>query len=189
MILNNSSEIIKVSSHETVPELTTENYRSHKESLIVSEVRRIKNSIEPIEQYSVSGENVLEELSQIRFLQNKSQTYSMLTKPWIGCVTDIKNDVFTAKLEDAVINGTHELAEFSISKISPEDLPLLSKGAIFYWSVGDVMNNSQLKEEAILRFQRSNNWTEEELDEAADTAKEQFGNISWDDFNTEKPQA
>ncbi len=99
----------------------------------------------------------------------------MKTQRWIGCVTDIKNDVFTAKLEDAVINGTHELAEFSISKISPEDLPLLSKGAIFYWSVGDVMNNSQLKEEAILRFQRSNNWTEEELDEAADTAKEQFG--------------
>jgi hypothetical protein len=149
---------------------------------VLRKVNSIRNSIEPIKQYSFLEENHNEILSQIKFGNTKSRTYSRKTQRWIGYVMNIREEIFEAKLIDVTNPGTYEIAEFLISKISPEDIGLFTKGAIFYWSVGDVMSNSQLKEETILRFQRQA-WTENEVDEVADDAEELFNNINWNDFN------
>ena len=185
---NVSTELIEDLFGETIPQLSKENYRSQKEASIIGEVSRLNNLIEPIKDFSFFQE-VDNELSQIYFDNTKHRTYSLKTQRWIGHVTDITEDRFFARLDDMNTPGTYETAEFSISKISPEDIQLLTKGAIFYWSVGDVITNGQLKEEAILRFQRLSDWTSDELDEVADKAKEQLRNISWNDFNSKAKQA
>jgi hypothetical protein len=47
---------------------------------------------------------------------------------------------------------------------------LVSKGAGFYWSLGYVNDNGQVKKDSFIRFQRIKPWDEDELNEIADKA-------------------
>ena len=110
-----------------------------------------------------------------------SASYSIKTHCWQGYVVDINQNTFTAKLEGLKGNsGTYEIGEFEISEVSPDDKELLCTGAIFYLSVGSVMQNGQLKKESILRFKRAVNWTLTDFDSAVDLADRLSKNISWD---------
>ena len=155
---------------------------------IQREVNMIKDSIEPIKQYSYLHE-VNHGFSQIIFGAKRVRTYSLKTQRWVGTVLEVREDRFIGKLQDLTNPGTEEIEEFLKSKISPEDLPLLSRGAIFYWSIGDVMTNSQLEGKVILRFRRAPDWTTEEIDEVADDSKELLKRIFWDDSNKQQPNS
>ena len=106
--------------------------------------------------------------------------YSKKTQRWIGHVTNIDGNIFSSKLDDLSSPGTYEIADFDVAEVSPEDLKLLERGAIFYWSIGETMSNGQLKKESIIRFKRSSPLTSAEIDAIEDRAEERLKNISWD---------
>lgn len=106
--------------------------------------------------------------------------YSKKTQRWIGHVMKIEGDKFFSKLNDLTNPGTYEIGEFDISEVSPEDIMLLGKGAIFYWSIGDTMSNGQLKKESIIRFKRSSHWSTTDIDAIEDRAEKIVKSISWD---------
>lgn len=114
------------------------------------------------------------------FSNSKPLNYSKKTNRWIGIVTKIKQNTFESKLEDLDIMGTYEIGEFDFSDISPEDLPLVEEGAVFYWSVGQVMDKGQLKKEFMIRFKRSIPLTVKELDEIEDWAEHKHQSLNWD---------
>jgi hypothetical protein len=118
------------------------------------------------------GDN-LDVFSQLPSFEQTSKTsfnYSMLTQKWIGHVTQISGDVFSARLKDLSSGGTDEEAEFDVSDIPQEDIPLLKLGAAFYWNVGKASYNGQYKTESFIRFQRLRDWDESDMDAAADRA-------------------
>lgn len=98
-----------------------------------------------------------------------TQNYSRKTQRWQGYILELNSDRFVAKLEDLTKpGGTYEILEFDLSDVSPDDLPLVQIGSIFYWSIGSVMTNGQLKRQSILRFKRVALWSELDYDSATD---------------------
>lgn len=53
-----------------------------------------------------------------------------------GVVLELRGDEFDARLVD--LNGEEEDLEgtFALDEVSPDDLPLLKSGAVFYWTIG-----------------------------------------------------
>lgn len=106
------------------------------------------------------------------------QTYFQNIQQWLGHVIHIGEGSFTAKLHDLNHPGTYEMGEFEFREIPEGDRDLFKIGAAFYWSLGYSHNKSQLTKESSLRFQRLNNWTEEEYDAAIDKAHDLYNFFS-----------
>ena len=83
-----------------------------------------------------------------------SKRFSKKIQNWQGIVLEISKDTFKSKLIDLTSGGTYEIGEFDLDDVSPDDLPLLSIGSIFYWSVGHYMENGQSVKRSDIRFQR-----------------------------------
>ena len=91
---------------------------------------------------------------------------------WEGYVVEVQKESFAARLTDLTNPGTQEDAEFAACELSPDDLPLLRTGAVFYWTIGrqtDSTGRQQTISE--LRFRRLPSWTPEEYREASVEAK------------------
>lgn len=123
--------------------------------------------------------SISEKVQQILEEESYSLGYSAYfqsLQQWLGHVTEIdqESNLFTAKLQDLSSPGTYEIAEFEIRDIPEGDLDLLKIGAAFYWSLGYNYNRSQKTKQSAIRFQRLNDWTEEEYDNAIDKANELY---------------
>jgi hypothetical protein len=56
---------------------------------------------------------------------------------WVGRVERVERDRFVALLQDrTTLQNPPEQVELEFTEVSPADLPLLSVGATFYWSIG-----------------------------------------------------
>jgi len=110
---------------------------------------------------------------------NESYKYFVHTQRWIGHVEEIKHDGFIAKLTDLSDNTTYEMGEFDFDEVSPEDMPLLTVGATFYWSLGRANENGQIEKKALMRFQRVRPWTEKDYDRIVDRAEDKFKKLKW----------
>lgn len=55
---------------------------------------------------------------------------------WVGWVTSIDDEVFTAEVESKENPGLRETVEFELSELSDHDRGSVYEGAFFYWSVG-----------------------------------------------------
>jgi hypothetical protein len=108
------------------------------------------------------------------------KSYFGLAQHWIGVVESIEEDSFIAKLDDKSNHRTYEIASFEISEVSQSDRKLISRGAIFYWSVGFATDNGQIEKRSLLRFKRSVDFTEEDLDIINDKAEQYNNNINWE---------
>lgn len=109
-----------------------------------------------------------------------TQKYSGKTQRWEGYVTAIHEDYFQARIEDLTNPGTYEIIKFDLDEISPEDESLLKLGAVFYFSIGYVLNNGQREKTSLLRFKRIAEWTEEEFNRAVDRGQKLSNNLKWD---------
>jgi len=105
--------------------------------------------------------------------------YYTLTQRWLGTITEITQDGFNAKLEDLNAGGTNEYAEFFSTEVSKDDKPLVSIGAVFYWSLGYANDKGSVKKESIIRFQRLPQWSSEDIDSAVDKARAQSKALKW----------
>lgn len=76
------------------------------------------------------------------------------TQKWLGHVIEMYDHKFVAVLKDLTSGGTEEIGEFDFDEITPDDHPLISKGAAFYMSLGFISDNGTRKRESEIRFQR-----------------------------------
>lgn len=120
--------------------------------------------------------------SKDRFTVLKKTPYTKNTKTWKGVITEVKSTFFRAKLFDLNNHsGTYETAEFNINTDTTEqDHDLIEVGAIFYWSVGNIIENKTQKKESEIRFRRVADITTKEFDELHDNIETNYGNINWD---------
>ena len=102
-----------------------------------------------------------------RYLSPLKGKFNLL-QLWEGRVIDIRNDEFDAIISDKTNSDfPDELVTIDAVEITPDDLPLLKKGAVFYWSVGylDYPGRGRARESKI-RFRRLKGWTEKEIEHA-----------------------
>ena len=97
-----------------------------------------------------------------------------LLQLWEGRVIDIRNDEFDAIISDKTnTDYSDELVTIDLMEITPDDQPLLKKGAVFYWSVGylDYPGRGRVRESK-MRFRRLKGWTEKEIKRAKTIGKQ-----------------
>lgn len=74
----------------------------------------------------------------------------------------------------------YEEAEILLDEVSEDDLPLVTPGAVFYWSIGYyVGTNRQKRRISVIRFRRLPAWTEEELQQANQQAEHLRDLLIW----------
>jgi hypothetical protein len=104
-----------------------------------------------------------------------AQDSFLLMQKWQGVVTQIGDDSFLATLKDLITDSDDEEAEIYTEEISKSDIPLLAKGAVFYWCIGyrDTLAGQRIRASEI-RFRRLPTWSKRELD----TARKEADSIS-----------
>lgn len=112
------------------------------------------------------------------FLDNvNSKKFSKRIQSWKGVIISYTDKTFSAKLYDLNAGGTFEIGEFEKEDISPDDLSLLSDGAIFYWSVGHYMENGQSVKRSDIRFQRLITLDENDIDNTKLNIERKYANL------------
>ena len=91
---------------------------------------------------------------------------------WVGKVDSINeaDGTFSAILTSP--NSPDEYAQIGLDEVSEDDLKLLRPGAVFYWSVGQSINEAGRKvNESVIRFRRLRHWTRGEIERSRQSAK------------------
>lgn len=114
------------------------------------------------------------------FNKQQDKIFAANSQDWVGYVTEIQQEIFSAKLFDIYDDTTYEIAEFEISDVSKDDIELLKIGAIFYWSVGHATFNGQVKKQSFIKFKRVKSISAERFDEINDNADKLFKEIKWE---------
>jgi hypothetical protein len=108
--------------------------------------------------------------------------YLLALQKWEGTVLDRGKDSFLARLTDRNRVGPDEEAEILLDEVSEDDLPLVTPGAVFYWSIGYyVGTNRQKRRISVIRFRRLPAWTEEELRLANQQAEHLRDLLGWNE--------
>jgi hypothetical protein len=169
----------EIGTHKSIPEEEII-FDSIKETIKKRFHKSENNSESTAEEVTMA--KIDEELQSPKFassLRDESYRYFVQTQRWIGHVEKITKNGFVAKLTDLNDNTTYEMADFEMREVSPEDRPLVSLGAAFYWSLGTVNDNGQVIKTAFMRFQRVRPWTEHDYDRIADRAQERYKKLKW----------
>lgn len=97
-----------------------------------------------------------------------------LRQQWEGVVTRIARDEFAVVLRDLTTPGSPELeAVLPLEEVSADDLPLLAKGAVLYWTIGyEHTLTGQRKRVSIIRLRRLPAWTRKDLSRVEQRAAE-----------------
>lgn len=98
----------------------------------------------------------------------------ILLQLWEGRVVDVRDSEFEAIIIDKTnAELSDELVTIDSIEISPDDLPLLRSGSIFYWSIGysDYPGRGRVRESKI-RFRRLKGWTRKEITHSIKVGKE-----------------
>jgi hypothetical protein len=103
-----------------------------------------------------------------------------LLQQWEGVVQEVTGDEFSAVVRDLTDpNHAEEEAVLAIQEVTPDDLPLLAPGAIFYWSIGYRTSRvGQVDRVSTIRFRRLPAWSRLDLqrrDQRATALMERFG--------------
>lgn len=114
-------------------------------------------------------------------LSNNKEQRFLKTQKWVGYITEINEYSFFANLQDLNLpNSTNEIGEFEIEDIPYEDRDLVSKGACFYFSIGQAYDKfGQLEKRCLIRFQRSVSWSDETLNSIIDEADKLYENLKF----------
>jgi hypothetical protein len=128
-----------------------------------------------------SHATVLALLPQQRLTQSGGEKrVTRVLQKWEGIVLEIRDDAFVAKLLDRTGSHADEIAEIELDEVSPDDLSLLERGAVFYWSIGySTERNGQRQRTSAIRFRRLPAWSAEELETARLRAEALARDIGW----------
>jgi hypothetical protein len=91
---------------------------------------------------------------------------------WEGRVVEVLKDSFVGVLADMTMPGVEEQVELDLEEVTPDDLPLVQPGAVFYWSIGYRAEPSGTRSRASeIRFRRLPRWSEAEIRDVAHRVK------------------
>ena len=77
-----------------------------------------------------------------------------LVGQWEGMVDRVTGSTFAARLVDLRGSRPEELAEFDIEDVSPDDIPLVVPGGLFFWSIVRESKDGRPSQKSELRFRR-----------------------------------
>lgn len=84
---------------------------------------------------------------------------------WEGVVLEVEGEHFSARLTNLTADGPLEEAQLQLIDVADEDLDLVQRGAVFYWSIGYMNSSSgQRSRVSTLRFRRLPVWSREEIE-------------------------
>lgn len=128
-------------------------------------------------------------LIEVDELVSKSSYYNLTRRriytknvvKWKGVIISISDSIFKARLyEIGSADATYETAEFNIQTDTTEqDRELIAVGAIFYWSVGNIIKNRTQSKISEIRLRRIADISPNEFDELHDDLTTKYGNIEW----------
>lgn len=152
---------------------------SHSNSNIIhkSEEQNASN----IENKSISDfTSKLSEIMNVMSYPDRNIDHFIDNINWIGYVENIKDGIIYGRMKEIEKNTTEEIVEFDIeTEVANEDLPLLKVGAVFYYSIGHASIKGQKKKQDMLRFKRSIDFSEKDVDKISDKAKALVNSINW----------
>lgn len=126
---------------------------------------------------SVGEDNLSEKIPKITLVTPFSVPLKgkfTLLQFWEGRVIEVREFEFDAIITDKTnTDFADEFVTIEKSEITPDDLPLLNNGSVFYWSVGylDYPGRGRSRESKI-RFRRLKGWTSKEISEAKRIGKQ-----------------
>lgn len=92
---------------------------------------------------------------QYKLRNQRTRPKFQVLQKWEGIVEEINGDTILVKLIDLTNGGTHEETELDLQDISPDDIQLVKKGAMFYWSIGyETQRDRQVKKSSFIKFKR-----------------------------------
>ena len=97
-----------------------------------------------------------------------------LLQMWEGSVVEVGDSEFDAIIIDKTNRElANEFVTIDKFEITPDDLPLLENGSVFYWSIGysDYPGRGRIRESKI-RFRRLKGWTKKEIDHSKNIGKQ-----------------
>lgn len=106
--------------------------------------------------------------------RKKTETFSSFEE-WVGRVEEISQSgkQFQAILQSK--GNCEEVANFSFDDVSEDDFELLKLGAVFYWNVGQVKDESgRISNVSTVRFRRLQHWKRNYLEERFVAAKAKY---------------
>lgn len=102
-------------------------------------------------------------------------TYTFeLRQQWEGVVTNIARDEFTVVLRDLANRNAPEIeAVLPLEEVPDDDLKLLKRGAVLYWTIGyEQTQAGQRKRVSTIRLRRLPAWSRADVARIAKRAKE-----------------
>jgi len=125
-----------------------------------------------------------EEVIHHRNLNKNTQgvSHSLILDEWEGCITDVKEDTFIAKLykqtqsesDLEIIEG-----EFEIRSVPEQDRHLIKEGVLFYWMIGrEVKETTQIIHGDTIIFRRMPSWKGFDINNSSAITDEFFNALS-----------
>jgi hypothetical protein len=91
-----------------------------------------------------------------------------------------RSDSIVVRLVDKTNQGPEEEAEILLDDISPDDLPLVQAGAVFYWAVGYYNSSARQRiRQSTIVFRRLPTWTDAELGYLEEKVDKQTALFRW----------
>ncbi len=131
---------------------------------------------------SSSLNSKLVSLPKFNDVSNPLPTPYELLQEWEGYVQTVGSNEFTASLIDWTQQRktADEEADFSIDDLTEEDKKLLKPGAVFRWLIGYRSIGGTKERFSKIVFRRLPQWTERELRESQEKAKNIANAITWE---------
>ena len=178
--MTESIDMIKEKSQETIENLPLDKVatapnlyprKREKYKYLVNDFKNIKswekgktfdlinNSDEEVE--SIKNNKFLGK--QLYHISRPKISYYSKNQKWIGNVTKLNDEGFSAQLKDITSGGTNEYGDFFYDEVTKEDKHLISLGSTFYMSIGLVSVNGTTRKESEIRFQRLADFDHEDV--------------------------
>jgi hypothetical protein len=100
---------------------------------------------------------------------------------WEGVVLDVHPQTFVARLVDPAGAHPDEEVELANEELSPFDLGMVERGAIFYWTIGyrEVLPRGARSRFSEIRFRRLPAWSDNDLRAARRGAESLAEDLGW----------
>lgn len=84
---------------------------------------------------------------------------------WEGRVVSRTESTFGAVVVALRGVPTEEIVEFDLEEITPDDIPMVVEGAVFYWSIGYREERSgERSRSSVIRFRRLPAWSQRDIE-------------------------
>jgi hypothetical protein len=108
-----------------------------------------------------SGNRRVTTVVEIERRKRTNQQRSQVLQQWEGTVEEVSSDSFGARIRNLSVDGApEEWATLLLDEISDDERPLVMPGAVFYWSIGYLIEPyGQRRTASTIYFRRLPAWS------------------------------